>query len=196
MAHHVGMRYRLGSLLDTSDLPRAELCALRLAGEAFDVDDCLRPIDLPDTAELRASAFALLAPVGVVADGPSALWIYGIRSGAPAEHTACVGLDRPMGSPHSPRLRVRQVGLSAQDVRTVGPARVLSPLRTLLDLTRLSEQWSLEQSAATARLIAVGALSADDWEGRLDNPRHLPYKQRASTRIAEAIQQFQPALTR
>lgn len=196
MPHYIGMRSRLGPLIDTDDLPLAELCALRLAGEAFCVDDRLRPIDLPDTAELRAAVFAALAPSGVVADAVSALWIYGIRSDAPARHSACVGLDAPFGSPYAERMHIRQVGLAATDVVRIGPASVLSPLRTLLDLARLSPAWSADQSAAAAALIAIGRLDADAWTNRLNNPRHLPYKQRAFTRIAAAQLPAQPALTR
>lgn len=197
------MLIRLGPLLDTSDLPRAELCALRLDGEVFDVDELASPIDQLDTPDLRAAAFARIAPAGAVAEAGSALWIYGILASAPGVHSAAVAVTRRVDSPRLARIRLRQATMHGEDVVTFGSVMVMSPLRTLLDLTRLTDGWTNQDSRTAASVIALGHVDKRAWKRRLNGPHHLPYKRRAFARIGDALALLagaqgsgQPALTR
>ena len=53
---------RLPPVLDTHDLPLAELCAARLDGELFAIDDGWAPLDEPDLPAFRAAVTALPCP--------------------------------------------------------------------------------------------------------------------------------------
>lgn len=188
---------RLATLLDAHDLPVAELSALRLDGQTYAIDEQFSPIDQPECEAQRCAAFAALAPAGAVAEADSAFWIYGIRSDPPARHTAVVPLTASTPAPLGGRMHLRQVSLPACDIRAVGPGLVLTPLRLLLDLARLSEEWSNLQQNRAAALIRLGGIRPSSWLCRLNEPHHLPFKQRAMIRIAGAQALVaQPAVTR
>ena len=57
-----GRMARLPMVLGTDDLPIAELCAARLDGELFAIDDGWAPVDEPDLPAFRAAVVALRVP--------------------------------------------------------------------------------------------------------------------------------------
>ena len=78
-----GLMARLPAVLDTHDLPLAELCAARLDGELVAIDDGWTPLDEPDLPALRAAVTALRAPRSLVIERMSAAWVHGALAAPP-----------------------------------------------------------------------------------------------------------------
>lgn len=133
---------RLPDILTPADLPLAVLCAARLDGHVFPLGAAFLPVDLPDTAHLRALAVlrGLGAPARftsrLIAAGESARWIWGERPLPPAVHEM---LELPGGRvsvPAAPGYAITRVSGARERalrtrVRLLGPVRVLTePHRT------------------------------------------------------------------
>ncbi len=104
-----------------------------------------------DTLRLRAQALAMVVPETAVVTDRTAAWLHGVDILAPGDHLALppISIFQPAG-----KTRVRTAvslggerGLSADDVTCVHGIPVTTPLRTALDLGRL-----------TPRDHAIGAL--------------------------------------
>lgn len=149
-AHPVGMTPRLAPVLSPADLPVAELCGARLDGEVYATGDGWCPVDEIDDAGVRSRAAALLVPPRAVAERMTAAWIYGACA-EPARQQYCIDAASRVKMMLSPRIRLREVALHADDVVTLPGMRVTSPIRTMADIAR-------DETAGDDD--AVGALTA------------------------------------
>lgn len=123
----------LPRLLDPGVLPLAELMALCLDGQLYRVGDSFATLDTPESAALRANAFAATAPSFVIADRGTAAWVHGARPSPPRRLHVCVDTRR-RGGRIPPEFDGRQSTFTRSEVQRVGDARVTSPARTALDL--------------------------------------------------------------
>jgi hypothetical protein len=183
------MTTRLKSVLGGDDLPLTELCAMRLDGETFPVDACYSSVDEIERPALRAAALAAILPggamaAGAIASAESALWIYGLRASPPARHVISYSGSERARRAGSIRLLVREIAVLPGDVVQIGVMAVTGPLRTLLDIARLSPVWTQAEIRMLRSLAEFGKLTGDEIQHRLDAQRNLPYKRLATARIA------------
>ena len=112
----------------------------------------------------------------------------------PAQLELCVDLRaraRPAPAPHA---SVREVVLSAGDLRVLGGRRVTTPLRTAVDLARAREPFEPGDRDAVRALAAIGGFGVAECVVAMSVRRNLPAKRRAVERLTAAL--GQPALTR
>ncbi|WP_111720050.1 type IV toxin-antitoxin system AbiEi family antitoxin [Homoserinimonas sp. OAct 916] len=192
---------RLGWMLDDQDLPGAELCAARLDGELFALDRAYVPVDLPESPMQRAGTLLGAAGSHLIAERMSAAWIHGARTWPPARHQFCVDHRRRVYLAAAGIL-AREVVLAGGDVVNIAGLQVTAPLRTVLDLARVSEQFDDHTRSVTSALIIDHQISWNDCESRLNANRRLPHRNRALARIgaimehAVPVPAHQPSVTR
>lgn len=182
---------RLGWALDARDLPVAELCAARLDGELFRLDRSFIPVDMPESPMHRA---ATLLPAGehLIAERLSAAWILGATPQPPARHQFCVDHRRRVYLPGTHGLLVREVVLSDRDVRRIAGLRVTTPLRTVVDLARVSEHFDDQIRTVVKTLMLDHRICWAECESRLNANPHLPHRRRALERVAVALGRSSP----
>jgi Fe-S-cluster formation regulator IscX/YfhJ len=175
---------RLPLTLTSADLSIAELCALRLDGELFAIDDAFSPVDAVDSASLRSSSIAYLCQQRLIAEQRSAAWIWGASDTPPARHELCASLGA-RSRPVSPkRSIVREVVIDDADVIDLGGVRVTNPMRTILDLARFSDDFDASVESLVSRLLALYRISVEQCLIELDGRRNLPNKRRAKERLS------------
>jgi hypothetical protein len=175
---------KLSAVLLPSDFPIAELYAARLDGELYAIDDGFSPIDLPENAEQRARSIAELCPGRVIAEQRSAAWIWGASHSPPALHELCASLGARSKSAVPRRATVREVVIDELSVVELGGIRVTTPIRTVLDLARFSDEFDVETQRQVAWLMATFEIDLDYCVSALDARRNLPGKRRAIARLA------------
>lgn len=157
---------RLPSVLLPGHLPLAELCAARLDGELRALDEGFVLCDLPTGAPERGAALLAVLPRGTVADRSSAAWVHGATTEPPALHSASIDREHRLRPQPRARVRFHEVRLPAADVVSIGGCPVTTPVRTLIDLTRVPDACddsllrSLAQTTATALEDVLAALEA------------------------------------
>jgi hypothetical protein len=176
---------RLASVLRDDDLPYAELCAARLDGEVVAVDDCFAPIDVVLSPDARARAAARDWSSRLIAERRSAAWIWGALAEPPAPHELCASIAARARPPTPARAVVREVAIDADEYVSIGGVRVTTPLRTVADLARFSDDFDRDASAVSL-LLGLGGLTLDECRAALDRRRNLPGKRRAWQRLVEA----------
>lgn len=174
----------LTRVLSTADLPLAELCAARLDGDVFAVDDCFAPVDEVDGTGLRALALARVAPPRVVAERFTALWIYGVLPAAPRRHTLCIPSATRARVPPSQRWIVRECVLRQGDVLQIGGTPVVSPLHAAVDVLRSAEHYGDEQRRWVGELMAYGGFERPACAQHIREHPSAPGTQRARERLA------------
>lgn len=182
---------KLGWALNTRDLPGAELCAARLDGELYELDQSYFSVDMPESPMHRAGTLLPAAGEHLIAERMSAAWVHGAQPQPPERHQFCVDHRRRVYLPAAQGLLVREVVLAEYDVQRIAGLRVTTPLRTVLDLARVSEQFDDQVQAAARALMIDHRLSWLDCESRLSANPHLPHRHRALERVA-AMQQASP----
>ncbi|WP_104082574.1 hypothetical protein [Cryobacterium sp. Y11] len=136
-------------------LSLAELHGARLDGQVFQLADSWCVIDEIDGCSTRASAAAQLVPPRAIAERLSAAWIYGVAP-EPSRHEFCVLAGARTTARLSPRVHLREVLRSPDDVRTICGLRVTTPLRTAVDLARYTPASSNDLMALLTRLLHYG----------------------------------------
>jgi len=188
MAQH-GRMARLPVVLGTDDLPIAELCAARLDGELFAIDDGWAPIDEPDLPAFRAAVIALRAPRKLVIERLSAAWVHGGLAVPPAVAQFCVPLSSRIAVIADHRAIVREVRIDESEIVELGGIRCTSLVRTGFDLLREPsiDDGLVDEMVGT--LIAAHPGLGSGLRRRLDSATRLPHKSSALTRLgrAEAI---------
>lgn len=177
---------RLPTVLGAVDLPIAELCAARLDGEVFAIDDGWAPVDEPDLPAFRAAVVALRMPRPLVIERMSAAWVHGGLLVAPEIAQFCV--------PHSARIAVigdrravvREVKLDDGDLVEFGGIRCTSVERTGFDLLRDPGSDDEGVESAVGALIATRPWLASRLRDRLDGAIRMPHKALALARLARA----------
>ncbi len=195
-----GAMARLPAVLGTHDLPLAELCAARIDGELFAIDDGWAPVDEPDLPSLRAAVVALRVPRDLVIERRSAAWVHGALDSPPEVAQFCVSHRERVAAINDHRTQVREVTFVDGDVIDVGGVRCTSALRTAFDLLREPSLADRDVVSIVARLASerpglVGLLHA-----RLDAARRMPHRARAVERLQAAaaarLRRARPARSR
>jgi hypothetical protein len=149
------MTNQCGPALTVNDLPLAELHSARLAGQVFQVADSWCVIDEIDGCVNRAVAASQLVLPRAIAEQLTAAWIYGVAP-EPRRHQFCVLIGARTTAAWSPRVQVREIVRSPDDVCTIAGVRVTTPLRTAVDLARYTPTSTPELVALLARLLQYG----------------------------------------
>ena len=202
MPHHDGMA-RLPTVLGTDHLPLAELCAARLDGELFAIDQGWAPVDEPDLPAFRAMVMSLRAPRSLIIERLSAAWVHGALDAPPTVAQFCVPLDARIAVIDRPRTLVREVRIGDDEIVWFGELRCTSPIRTAFDLLR---DPSLDEGVVVGVVADLQferpALAAALHE-RLDSAVRMPHKAAARRRLElaesehrSARDRAQPSLTR
>ena len=175
------------SVLDTGDLPEAELCALRLDGDLFGLGSAYCAIDEIDTPALRGASLARLAGPRLIAERLTAAWVWGAADRCPERPEFCSSLDarsrpwRPLPIEH------REVSIGADEVQLVAGLVITTPTRTLLDLARMPVADADQVVATMRRLVAGGLVDARSALSALTSRPNLPHSRRAVARMRGAL---------
>ena len=175
---------RLSAVLTGVDLPLTELCAARLDGELFAIDEAYAPIDLPDGPIERARSIAPYCQGRLMAEQNSAAWIWGARAAPPAYHELCASLGARARPAFPLRTLVREVVIDETEFVVLGGVPVTTPLRTIVDLVRFGECFDDAESAVILALMRVGRVSIQSCLTELERRHNLPNKKRAKSRLA------------
>jgi hypothetical protein len=174
----------VASVLDSRDLPLAELCAARLDGEVYAVDDCFAAVDEVNATMVRAAAVGRTAPHRAIAELDTALWIYSIVQHPPTRHRFCINVAERARTPLSSRFTVRECVMRPGDVVRIAGTPVTSPLRTAVDILRTSARFAGDERWAVAELLRLGELGVDECDARLRVQPSAPGNRRALERLA------------
>jgi hypothetical protein len=177
---------RLPLVLGTDDLPIAELCAARLDGELFAIDDGWAPVDEPDLPAFRAAVVALRVPRSLVIERLSAAWVHGGLAVPPAVAQFCVPLSSRIAVISDRRATVREVRIDESEIVEFGRVRCTSVVRTGFDLLR---EPSLDDDLAedvVTTLIASRPSLAAGLRHRLEGATRMPHKSTALARLERA----------
>ncbi|MBG6054280.1 hypothetical protein IWX81_000670 [Salinibacterium sp. CAN_S4] len=184
------MPQRLPSVLSESDLPAAELWAARLDGQLFRIGDGFAPVDEIEQSSHRARAVHAVAATSrgadyrLIAEQRSAAWIWGARDVAPVHQQLCVVSDSRGGRDLPRAVSVREVVISGQEIATVGGFRVTTPLRTIIDLARFSDDFEGSDASTVSRLMNQAGIGFERCEQDITRRRNLPGKRRALQRLS------------
>jgi hypothetical protein len=179
------MTPRLSPVLSRLDLPYPEMQAARLDGELVEVDECFASIDQHQHQLLRAQALLTLAPRRLIAEQRSAAWIMGLTSRPPAIHQLCVSSTARVRAPSSPRMAVREVVISDEELMSVGGLQVTIPMRTAIDIARFSSDFGDAEARLIAALMDIGGFTALDCRAEMDQRTNLPGKNAAIQRLLQ-----------
>jgi hypothetical protein len=185
MAQH-GRMARLPVVLGTDDLPIAELCAARLDGELFAIDDGWAPVDEPDLPAFRAAVIALRTPRRLVIERLSAAWVHGGLATPPAVAQFCVPLSSRIAVIATHRAVVREVRIDETEIVALGGIRCTSLVRTGFDLLREPTLDDALVDDVIGTLIASHPDLGSALRRRLDGATRLPHKSSALTRLDRA----------
>src|SRR4051794_16675557 len=116
----------LPRLLSPGVVPLSELLALCLDGQLYRVGDAFATLDTPESAALRAQAFAMSAPRATIADRGTAAWIHGTRAAPPNRLQVCVDAEHRGGRVPAD-VDGRECSLAPGDTVVLGGRRVTSP---------------------------------------------------------------------
>ena len=173
----------LAPVLSQIDLPMAELCAARLDGELFRVDECFVPVDEIEQPAHRALALSPFLPERLIAEQRTAAWILGVLKAAPVQHQFCVAIGARARPVNSRRISIREVVISESEIVSYAGLRVTSPLRTAVDLIRSSSQFGADEQQLVHELLKLGNVTTADCRLALGQRRNLPGKRRAIERL-------------
>lgn len=176
----------LTTLLGTADLPLAELCAARLDGELYAVDECFALVDEADTMALRAAALLREVPARSIAERSSALWVFGVLGSPPAKHELCISLANRARVLRSQRWIVRERVLAPTDVQQIAGMSVVTPLRAAVDILTSDALYGAEQRRCVFELMALGGFTAEACMARLYARPSTPGTKAARRRLEAA----------
>jgi len=178
---------RLVSVLSRFDLPLAELSAARLDGELYAVDDGYSPVDVPCGPHERAASIAEYCQGRLLAEQRTAAWIWGALELPPRRHELCASLGARARPTHPIRTSVREVVIDAGEFSVVGGIGVTTPLRTMLDLARFTDDFGEAERSMVRRLAERSAITLERCRSEMDTRTNLPNKRRALARLESAL---------
>lgn len=178
---------KLGTVLSRIDLPIAELSAARLDGELYAVDDGYSPIDVPNGPHERAASLTEYCQGRLMAEQRTAAWVWGALDHAPARHELCASLGARARPAFPIRTSVREVVIDSTEFVIVGGIQVTTPLRTVIDLARFSEEFGDVERGIVAALAAMSSITLELCRSDMDARTNLPNKRRALKRLASTL---------
>jgi hypothetical protein len=191
MSQHWRMA-RLPVVLGTDDLPIAELCAARLDGEVFAIDDGWAPVDEPDLPAFRAAVVALRVPRPLVIERLSAAWVHGGLDHPPEIAQFCVPLGSRIAVINDHRATVREVRIDEAEIVDFGRVRCTSVVRTGFDLLREPAFGDDLVEEVVGTLMAARPGLASELHHRLDAAARVPHRSTALARLDRAERALRP----
>lgn len=130
------------------------------------------PASLPDTLEIRCATLALAIPADAFVCDHTAAWLHaGDRALLPGDHLVVpeVSCFRPMSGYRLRRDEIRsgEREVSAHDIMDIGSLRATTPLRTALDLGRLSRNNDARLHGMDT-MLSLGTFAPEELLGELD----------------------------
>jgi len=174
-------------VLTDRHLPAPELRAAELDGEVYRLDDCFCPVDEAAGIGHRAVALRSIAPEGLIAEQLTAAWVHGALPSPPARHQFCADIRARVRPTHPGRMSVREVVIQEHEIERIGPLRVTTPLRTVVDLLRFSPVFEAAEGAIVRELMTRERLEAADCAAALMERRNLPGKREALARLERLL---------
>jgi hypothetical protein len=183
---HDGVMAKLPPVLDTDDLPLAELCAARLDGELFTIDGAWTPVDEPDLPAFRAAVVARRAPRALIIERLSAAWVHGALDAPPPLAQFCVPAHARVALVDAPGSVIREVRIDDADIVQLKGISCTSALRTAFDLLRDPSVAQETAIRVVAALLAANAGTATAVRTRLNLASRMPHKSMALARLDHA----------
>jgi len=199
-----GVMARLPAVLGTDDLPLAELCAARIDGELFAIDEGWAPIDEPDLPSLRAAVTALRVSRTLIIERRSAAWVHGAVDTPPHTAQFCVPHGARIAAIADRRVAIREVVITDDELVELGGVPCTTPARTAFDLLREPSLADADSERIVTRLLTGRPRLEDQIRERFDRARRMPHRARALARLGHAVEAVpqssavsaQPSLTR
>lgn len=177
---HPALIYRPGD-----KLALAELCSARLDGHLVEIDEAYMPADTVEGTTARALAVSAFVPEGTAAMGPTAAWIHGAGDAPPLTHHIQRALSRRIRVTMMPRREYHEIHLPGTDSMRIAQLTLTTPVRTLVDLARMS-QARADFLPWLGDLVAIlPAESAGEAHDRLRAQGSLPGKRHGLRLLAE-----------
>lgn len=185
---------RIPTVLGTTDLSIAELCAARIDGDLTALHDAFVPVDEPDLPELRATALAVGLDRSLILDRRSAAWVHGAVAAPPRVPQLCrSAAKRGTVDPAAPP--VRELVISVDELVEIAGVPCTSLARTAYDLLRDPDEPGREVEQIVGRLLSAHADLEPAIRARLAATKRLPYRALAEARLTRALA-AQPSATR
>lgn len=175
----------LAPVLSSSDLPLPELCAARIDGEVFAIDECFATIDADDTPALRGAALLSLTGPRAVAVLESALWVHGLSAAAPDVHQVRTSRRDRVRLPAIRRLVAGTAQFHDGDVIRAGGMSVTTLERTVTDML-LADDFGPQRCRLVRIALDVHPALVAGCASRIQSADHLPGKHRALRRLTDA----------
>lgn len=131
-------------------LSLAELTAARLDGDVVELGEAFIPADAVETRALRAGSLTGLLGDTLAATHLSAAWVHGAIPDPPARHTVQRAVPRRLNRFPTRHLVYRDLAVHPDDLESIGGVWVTTPLRTLIDVSRIDDA----SHARAARMLA------------------------------------------
>jgi hypothetical protein len=180
------MNPRIPSLLTAADFSEAELSAMVLDGAVYRVGDCVSPIDEVPSAALRAAALAIVSPARLIAERRTAAWVWGAANDLPARYEVCADIGARTRPPRPHRLVIREVVIDDDEVVDFAGFKVTNPMRTAIDVARVTEPFGDPELDLVARLMRTAGFTAASCIAGMERRRNLPNRRAAAERLAQA----------
>lgn len=180
---HDGVMGKLPSVLGTEDLPLAELCAARIDGELFAIDDAWTPVDEPDLPAFRAAVVAVRAPRTLIVERLSAAWVHGALVAPPRLAQFCVPANERVALVDAPASIIREVRIGDADVVRLGDVPCTTVVRTAFDLLRDATLADESAIRVVAALLGDDRRDAESVRARLHASARMPHKATALARL-------------
>ena len=120
-------------------LSRAELTAACLDGHLVELGEAYMPADAVETTALRAGSLARILGDTLAATHISAAWIHGALHAPPARHTVQRAVRHRLHMVTDRQLVYRDLSVDSADLQVIGGVHVTSPVRTIMDLSRIDD---------------------------------------------------------
>lgn len=163
-------------------LSQAELSAARLDGHLVELGEGYIPADAVETRELRAGSLGGLLGETLAATHLSASWIHGAGNEPPPRHTVQRAVAHRLHHVIDRRLLYRDPRIDPADLIEVGGVWVTTPVRTLADLSRVSDDEHRTAARLLAGLLPGLAAATAAW---LSSRGALPHKRVALALLHE-----------
>ncbi|MFF2270701.1 hypothetical protein ACFVTX_00365 [Agromyces sp. NPDC058136] len=177
---------RLPVVLGTHDLPLAELCAARIDGELFAIDEGWAPVDEPDLPSFRAAVVALRMPRRLIIERLSAAWVHGALDAPPRTAQFCVPLHERIAVAPALGTIVREVVVSDAELVELAGVRCTSVPRTAFDLLRDQTLDDATAERVVARLLGQRPALDEEVSVLFAAARRMPRITLARARFARA----------
>lgn len=174
---------RLSPVLADADLSPAELQAARLDGEVYELAGAYCLVGEVEAPRHRARAVLAARSPRLIAELGTAAWIWGAAAQPVRLEFSVTPEARARFAP-GVHIAVREIVYDDGDLATLDGHRVTTPLRTIIDLARLSEAFEPE---TVRRLAQIGRLVLDDCVTSLGRRSGIPAKKRALDNLMRAL---------